>query len=383
MRILNLLIVVLCLILSSCNDKRSSTDFSKEIEVLLKDQKFDQAKSLSIKFLKKFPSSSYAFLYKGVLEANQRDGVNAMLSFKKSIDLLPTNFNAFIERAKFKIVLEDYYGALLDIEKAEQIKMDNPQIYLAKGLVYEYMNNLDDAINAYNEAIRLGVKNDDVCYKLGCLYIQKGDLTNAYKFLREAGDLGNMNAFNIIKENLAHSNNGEFARNSVFKSFPGRFSMSYPSNLTFETITDIEYFDFVYMGINDDILTIMYEATPETMVRITNHSSNIEEVYFNVESIHSVNQVYILNAVRYFFRDYTINRIEKRIINGLDVYYLNYDTKVRFPNTQEDVTKHYQTYIFTNPKTRKVYQFVGVSMKMEPILFESTFNKIFKTFKFN
>jgi tetratricopeptide (TPR) repeat protein len=199
-----LAILLMFVFLTSCTENRSNLEFSKEIENLINQETINisKAKKASNAFLKKYPKNSDAYLYKGIIELMQKDSANAMISFKKSIELLPSNYRTYIERAKFKVQAGDSKGASFDIQTAEHINRKNADIYVVKGTIDEQLNQFDNAINAYIDAIALGKKDAKVEYRLGCLYLGKGDMVNAYNHLSESGNMGNMEAFQKIRSNF-------------------------------------------------------------------------------------------------------------------------------------------------------------------------------------
>ncbi|MFA6989055.1 MAG: tetratricopeptide repeat protein [Candidatus Gastranaerophilaceae bacterium] len=90
-----------------------------------------------------------------------------------------------LEKASALYDKKDYHGAL----KIYQSMSSSVEVYLGKGACYQEMENYDEAIKNYQEAVKLDGGNSDAYYYLGLAYYYKENLPEAQKALDKAKQL--------------------------------------------------------------------------------------------------------------------------------------------------------------------------------------------------
>ncbi len=68
------------------------------------------------------------------------------------------------------------------------------------GLAYMFLNRTTDALNAYNEAIKINPNYDTAYLNRSHANYKRDDLKSACKDLKKAADLGNKKAISIVGE---------------------------------------------------------------------------------------------------------------------------------------------------------------------------------------
>lgn len=145
----------------------------------------------------------------GVID-EKTEPIDLMLKTNEAINLDPNYAEAFFERGKLKMRLEDYRGALSDFEKAKELNFSDESVYLNIAYAFHYLGRKDDAIRNYDEAL---MHNPDSGYaylnrgiaKLGKVGVAFSNEEKEIKDqgcmdLSEAGELGSSIAYDLIKE---------------------------------------------------------------------------------------------------------------------------------------------------------------------------------------
>lgn len=169
-----------------------------------------------------------AYFYKGTYELNQKKFNSAIASFNACIEKNKDFAYAYFNRAnaivdmtdyiqsigvnenanlslsddkkgKKSEIIVDYSSAIEDYTKA--IKLDPNLIfaYYNRANIYAKSKQFDKAIADYGKAIKLDSRLKEAYYNRGLVYLYNNDKTSAYGDLSKAGELGLLNAYNVIK----------------------------------------------------------------------------------------------------------------------------------------------------------------------------------------
>jgi tetratricopeptide (TPR) repeat protein len=103
-------------------------------------------------------------------------------------------------RGNVKMKLSDYYGAVDDYTAAIAINENYVEAYFNRGKAKQYLQAYQDAINDCSKIIQINPKNASAYSMRGILRIEFGDLKNGCLDLSKAGELGDLNAYELIKE---------------------------------------------------------------------------------------------------------------------------------------------------------------------------------------
>ncbi len=152
----------------------SLSDFNKVIEI------GSQANYLSI-----------AHDYVGQIKSGFGDNENAIISYTKAIELNPQNFEAYNNRAKTKSMINDYYGAIDDLEMMIEINENSFYPYYALGIMYgQYLKKYSKAIFYTKKALEIRPNSGDALHNLGYLQQVKGNVSAACENYKKAYSLG-------------------------------------------------------------------------------------------------------------------------------------------------------------------------------------------------
>lgn len=187
------------LLSTGCQDKRSVEDLFNDIKINIENNKLTKAKKDVEKLIKKAYGNSDAYLLKGIIDNKLKDNNSALKSFQKSIALDSANFKTYVERANLKIELGDYNSAISDCNTARYINKEYFQIYKTKGIAYEFLEDASNAIIQFEYSIKYGDNSGETHYILGVLYLSQGNNQNGCLHLSKAGELGYMEAYDVIK----------------------------------------------------------------------------------------------------------------------------------------------------------------------------------------
>jgi tetratricopeptide (TPR) repeat protein len=146
--------------------------------------------------------ANYAPAY--YVRANIKDAFDdrhgAMKDYNMAIEKNPKFADAFFARGNVKMKLQDYYGAIDDYTGAIVINENYIEAYFNRGKAKQFLMAYEDAINDCSKIIKLHPKNIDAYFMRGILRIDFGDTKNGCLDLSKAGELGDLKAYEVIKE---------------------------------------------------------------------------------------------------------------------------------------------------------------------------------------
>ena len=108
-----------------------------------------------------------------------KDPQAAIAHFQKAIADYPEFFEAHLPLATAHMDLRDWQRAETVLQRALEIKADNPTVLLALGEVYWREKRTDDAEHTLLDGLRLDEKNWQGYFTLARLYWDKGDVMKA------------------------------------------------------------------------------------------------------------------------------------------------------------------------------------------------------------
>lgn len=194
-----LFLLFIITIIFACNDSRTAEECYADGMESYEDSSFNNALKQFSCAVEKNNSDANSYYFKALCEIRLKMSKEAMISLQNALRIDSSNTNYFIERGKLKVVLGDYNSAIEDCNHALILDNSNPKTYIIKGLAYESINDRDNAINCYKSAIQYDQSNGEIYYKLGIL--QLSNRNEACTYLSKAGELGYMEAFEMIKIN--------------------------------------------------------------------------------------------------------------------------------------------------------------------------------------
>ena len=148
---------------------------------------------------------SEAYFFRGLSKNQIENYQEAIADFNKAIQFEPTNAWAYCHRGQSKFYLEDYRGAITDYTKALKI---HPLpfglmrvAYFNIALSKFHLKDYQEAIVDFTAAIELaGDYSPDGYLYRGISKIRLGYKDEGCMDLSKAGELGNVDAYKMIKE---------------------------------------------------------------------------------------------------------------------------------------------------------------------------------------
>lgn len=146
------------------------------------------------------PAYAQAYYVRGNIKDAFDDRHGAMKDYNMAVEKNPKFADAFFVRGNVKMKLQDYYGAIADYTSAISINENFIEAYFNRGKAKQFLQAYEDAINDCTKIIEINPKSVDAYYMRGILRIDFGDLKNGCLDLSKAGELGDLKAYESIKE---------------------------------------------------------------------------------------------------------------------------------------------------------------------------------------
>jgi tetratricopeptide (TPR) repeat protein len=146
------------------------------------------------------PNFAPAYYLRANIKDSFDDRHGAMKDYNSAIEKNPKFADAFFGRGNVKMKLQDYYGAIDDFSAAITINENYIEAYFKRGKAKQFLQAYQDAINDCTKIIQINPKSVDAYYMRGILRIDFGDTKNGCLDLSKAGELGDLKAYEVIKE---------------------------------------------------------------------------------------------------------------------------------------------------------------------------------------
>jgi tetratricopeptide (TPR) repeat protein len=146
------------------------------------------------------PKYAQAYLVRGNIKSEFEDFHGAMKDYNQALEYNPKMSEAFFERGNAKMKLQDYYGAIADFSSTIALNENHIEAYFRRGKAKQFLQAYEDAINDCSKIISINPKNVDAWYMRGLLRIDFGDVVHGCLDLSKAGELGDVKAYETIKE---------------------------------------------------------------------------------------------------------------------------------------------------------------------------------------
>ena len=198
-----------CLILiSTFAFSQSAKDLTQKGRELYEKREFMEALLNLNKALEIDPNYAPAYFLRGNIKDNFDDRHGAMKDYNIAIEKNPKFGDAFYARGNVKMKLQDYYGAIADFTSCISLNENNVEAYFNRGKAKQYLQAYEDAINDCSKIIQIHPKNVDAYFMRGILRIEFGDVKNGCLDLSKAGELGDLKAYEMIKEKCNQRSQG-------------------------------------------------------------------------------------------------------------------------------------------------------------------------------
>lgn len=179
---------------------QSAKDLTQKGRDLYEKREFMEALLNLNKALEVDPNYSPAYFVRANIKDAFDDRHGAMKDYNSAIEKNPKFADALFARGNVKMKLQDYYGAIADYSAAITINENYIDAYFNRGKAKQFLQAYEDAINDCTKIIELHPKNVDAYYMRGILRIEFGDQKNGCLDLSKAGELGDLKAYETIRE---------------------------------------------------------------------------------------------------------------------------------------------------------------------------------------
>ncbi|HEU5291731.1 MAG TPA: tetratricopeptide repeat protein [Cyclobacteriaceae bacterium] len=178
----------------------TAKDYTQKGRELLEKSEYVEALVNLNKAIEMDPNIAAAYYLRGNIKDNFDDRHGAMKDYNLAIEKNSKFADALYARGNVKMKLQDYYGAIDDYTAAITINENYVDAYFARGKAKQFLQAYQDAINDCTKIIQLKPKSADAYSMRGLLRIEFGDTKNGCLDLSKAGELGDLKAYDLIKE---------------------------------------------------------------------------------------------------------------------------------------------------------------------------------------
>ena len=199
-------VIVGLMLISSVAFSQNAKDLTQKGRELYEKSEFMEALLNLNKAIQTDPNYSPAYYLRANIKDNFEDRHGAMKDYNTALEKNPKFADAFYARGNVKMKLQDYYGAISDYSSAITINENYIEAYFNRGRAKQFLLAYEDAINDCSKIIQINPLNVDAYYMRGILRINFGDLKNGCLDLSKAGEMGDLKAYESIKEKCNQKN---------------------------------------------------------------------------------------------------------------------------------------------------------------------------------
>lgn len=199
-------IILLLITMSTIAFCQSAKEFTQKGMEFYEKHEYMEALINLNKALEIDPNYSSAYYLRANIKDAFDDRHGAMKDYNIAVEKNPKFADAFFARGNVKMKLQDYYGAIDDYTASIAVNPNYIEAYFNRGRAKQYLLAYEDAINDCSKIIQINPKNVDAYYMRGILRIDFGDLKNGCLDLSKAGEMGDLKAYESIKEKCNQKN---------------------------------------------------------------------------------------------------------------------------------------------------------------------------------
>ncbi len=139
------------------------------------------------------------YFNRGTCKLRLEDYFGAIQDFNNAIDLNPEDSGFFLNRGNAKHKVEDYRGAVLDFNQAVRLNERNYKAYFSRGQSKNEVGDKKAAMRDFDKSIEINPKYDKAYLFRGILKNEQNDSEGACADWQKAGELGDLQGFEMIK----------------------------------------------------------------------------------------------------------------------------------------------------------------------------------------
>ncbi len=194
------LVLTFILLASFSSMAQTSKEYTQKGRELIDKRDYMEAILNLNKAIELDSKNATAYFLRANLKEKFEDLHGAMKDYNLAIDSNPKSADTFFARGNVKMKLQDYYGAIEDFSAAITVNENYVEAYFNRGKAKQLLLAYEDAINDVSKIIQINPKSIDAYYMRGILRLDFGDMKNGCLDLSKAGELGDLRAYEIIKE---------------------------------------------------------------------------------------------------------------------------------------------------------------------------------------
>jgi tetratricopeptide (TPR) repeat protein len=201
-------LLLCCSLVSFVSFSQNAKDLTQKGRELYEKREFMEALLNLNKALEIDPNFAPAYFLRGNIKENFDDRHGAMKDYNTALEKNTKFADAYFARGNVKMKLQDYYGAIADFTACINLNENNIEAYFNRGKAKQFLLAYEDAINDCSKIIQINPKNVDAYFMRGILRIEFGDMKNGCLDLSKAGELGDLKAYEVIKEKCNQKDQG-------------------------------------------------------------------------------------------------------------------------------------------------------------------------------
>jgi tetratricopeptide (TPR) repeat protein len=132
--------------------------FYQRAECYRKTGEYDKALSDLGRYLELYPESREALSLAGKTAAESGDNLRAIKYFSENLKIHPNDPGCYVDRANAYFVSRTWNNAVMDYTMALDLRPDDPDVWLNKGIAQSSLGRSDDACHDFRKALSLGNK---------------------------------------------------------------------------------------------------------------------------------------------------------------------------------------------------------------------------------
>ena len=137
------------------------------------------------RILKKNPMHQDAYLYKGIVKADQGKLEEAQELFVKASMIDRKQPEPYFHLGNIAFMRNSYTDSIKNYNKAIALGYDQPDVYFHRGMVFEETEEFEEAIRSYNKAIQMDELTPDYRVRKATVYLMSARYEEALQTLEE------------------------------------------------------------------------------------------------------------------------------------------------------------------------------------------------------
>lgn len=180
-RIRHLAVLAVGLLLITCSESREVRvqRFLMRGNEMVRLKNFDEAERLFREAIGLDSCFADGWNNLGTLQFNRGDFVDAQISYTWALDCKPDFTDARFNRANAAYRLREWYSALSDLEKVDDVKPDTAASLHLRGLIYTGMQNYEQAAGTFKKLLSRHTDDFEALVNLGIVLYYAGKLDSA------------------------------------------------------------------------------------------------------------------------------------------------------------------------------------------------------------